>query len=387
MVSDSEGGLGRSRFEELQSHAALLCRRAFSEHPFAAEARDRLERLRIWLVTLLKPLVRNPVFERLVTVLILVNAATLGMETSATLRANFGVLLTVVDHLILAVFVFELAARMLVFGTRFWRDPWSIFDFLVVAVTFLPASDNISVLRALRIVRALRLVSAIPAMRRVVNGLLIAIPGMSSIVVLLLLIFYVFSVMATNMFADTLPERFGTIGDSLLTLFQVMSLDGWTSEVARPVMAVHPWSWIFFLIFILITSFTVLNLFIGIIVDGMQQQHIETKESGDLVQASRFGMLKTQFSVSLPKGPDAKGGLLKPDASGLAVGSLAVRQASATVSLPAELLAGTGPAITPASGIPELTSERLDRLLDEVKALCAEVRALRQAQDDSGTAS
>lgn len=378
MVSDSEQIAGRSRKEVLRAYAAGLQQRAVELKPLADRANSWRERTRVWLAAYLKPLVRNPIFERIVTALILVNAVTLGMETSPSITAEIGGLLTALDHVILAVFVFELVARMIVFGTRFWRDPWSVFDFLVVAVTLMPATDNLSVLRALRIVRALRLVSAIPSMRRVVNGLLIAIPGMSSIVVLLMLIFYVFAVMGTNMFADSLPERFGTIGSSLLTLFQVMSLDGWTGEVARPIMALHPWSWIFFLVFILITSFTVLNLFIGIIVDGMQQQHAETKANSDLVNAGRFGKLKTQFSVSLPKGFGDKSATLEPQA--------AARQIDADALKPGETaslgLAGlraaaeSGAKLRDAQGA-VLPDPRIDLLLDEIKALREEVRALK----------
>jgi voltage-gated sodium channel len=371
MVSDSDSTVTRSGEGSLRGFATagvgLL-------KPFAARGNAWRELVRVRLAAHLKPLVRNPTFDRVVTVLILVNAVTLGMETSPSLTARMGGLLTLIDHVILAVFVFELIARMIVFGTRFWRDPWSVFDFIVVSVTFLPASDNISVLRALRIIRALRLVSAIPSMRRVVNGLLIAIPGMSSIVVLLLLIFYVFSVMATNMFADTLPERFGTIGDSLLTLFQVMSLDGWTGEIARPVMAVHPWAWVFFLVFILITSFTVLNLFIGIIVDGMQQQHVEAKASSDLLTAGRFGKLKTQFSVSLPKGPGEKTGALPPESHIAGVDAAALKAGRETTMPLAGLRAATMGA--PAAAEPARPDPRIDLLLEEIKALREEVQAL-----------
>lgn len=368
MVTESESGSHPRVLDRLLGTAAAIKARAIELRPFADDANAWRRGAANWLAARLKPLVRNPTFERLVTGLILVNAVTLGMETSPTITAHVGGLLSVLDHVILAVFVFELAARMIVFGTRFWRDPWSIFDFLVVAVTLLPASDNLSVLRALRIVRALRLVSAIPSMRRVVNGLLIAIPGMSSIVVLLLLIFYVFAVMATNMFSDTLPDRFGTIGASLLSLFQVMSLDGWTSEVARPVMAEHPYAWIFFVVFILITSFTVLNLFIGIIVDGMQQQHIEAKAQSDLVTAGRFGKLKTQLSVSLPKGFGDKTATLLPQP---VVGEA---DAAALAVTPSAGLADLENAAEPP---PSPTDPRLDVLIGEIRALRAEVRALK----------
>ncbi len=395
MVSDSEQLSGRSRKEALQAYAAGLRQRAADMKPLAANLKSRTaelkplaakvhdwrERWRLKLVALLKPLLRNTIFDRFITALILVNAVTLGMETSDAIMTRFGGLLGLIDHLILTVFVLELGARMTVFGTRFWKDPWSVFDFLVVAVTFLPASDNISVLRALRIIRALRLVSAVPSMRRVVNGLLAAIPGMTSIVVLLLLIFYVFSVMATNMFAGTLPDRFGTLGDSLLTLFQVMSLDGWTSEVARPIMSVHPWSWVFFLIFILITSFTVLNLFIGIIVDGMQQQHEETRSNKDLLFASRFGKLKN-ISVKLGAGGEGDSGATPPAGKAAEASAAADTSALKAAAKPANPFAALRDAVAkPARACAEAAAAhhdpRLDQLLDEIRALREEVRGLK----------
>jgi voltage-gated sodium channel len=383
MVSDSQSGSSRRRIETLLARAAGLRQRAADLKPYLDQVNNRRERIRARLVARLKPILRNTAFDRFITALILVNAVTLGMETSEAIMSRFGGLLDFVDHVILAVFVLELSARMLVFGARFWRDPWSVFDFLVVAVTFLPASDNISVLRALRIIRALRLVSAVPSMRRVVNGLLAAIPGMTSIVVLLLLIFYVFSVMATNMFATTLPDRFGSIGDSLLTLFQVMSLDGWTAEVARPVMAVHPWSWVFFLVFILITSFTVLNLFIGIIVDGMQQQHEETRSNKDLLFASRFGKLK---SISVKLGPETDAprsghGLSPRDNAGIADPSASKSETTPANPL-AALRAAVAMPVAAARSAPGDDDPRLDLLIDEIKALREEVRALKTMQSD-----
>lgn len=401
MVSDSEEILGRSRREAMQAYAAGLRQRAADLKPLAAglksraaelepyakQARDWRERWRLKLVAILKPLLRNTIFDRFITALILVNAVTLGMETSEAIMSRFGGLLGLIDHAILTVFVLELGARMIVFGTRFWKDPWSIFDFLVVSVTFLPASDNISVLRALRIIRALRLVSAVPSMRRVVNGLLAAIPGMTSIVVLLLLIFYVFSVMATNMFAGTLPERFGTLGDSLLTLFQVMSLDGWTSEVARPIMSVHPWSWVFFLVFILITSFTVLNLFIGIIVDGMQQQHEETRSNKDLLFASRFGKLKG-ISVKLGAGSEGDTSAAAPAAKAAGATATADPSALKAETKPANPFAALRDAVEKPARAAEAAAAhhdpRLDQLLDEIKALREEVRGLKRNQTVDG---
>lgn len=229
-------------------------------------------------------LVRHPWFERFIIAVIVVNAITLGLETSKTVMARFGDVLHFADRVMLAIFVAEIAARMIVFKGKFWRDPWSLFDLTVVAVTLIPATGNLSVLRALRILRALRLISAIPSVRRVVASLLSAVPAMGSIILLLLLINYIFAVLTTKLYGDAFPEMFGTIGASLYTLFQIMTLEGWSGDVVRPVMAKFPYAWIVFLPYIVVVTFAVLNLFIGIVVDAMQQQSKEVRE--DVIEAS-----------------------------------------------------------------------------------------------------
>jgi len=218
----------------------------------------------------LRLLLEHRATQKVIVLLIVLNAITLGLETSATAMELAGGLLETLDRIILSVFVIELSIKILLYGRQFPRDPWNIFDFLVVGIALMPATGHLSVFRALRILRVLRLISAVPSMRRVVNALLNALPGMGSIVALLSLIYYVFSVMATKLFGASFPEWFGTIGTSAYTLFQVMTLDSWSSGVVRSIMELYPLAWLFFVPFILTTSFTVLNLFIGIIVDAMQ---------------------------------------------------------------------------------------------------------------------
>jgi voltage-gated sodium channel len=209
-------------------------------------------------------------FERTIMSVIIVNAVILGLETSVTVMATFGDLLVLVDHIILGIFVVELMARIYVHRLAFFRDPWSIFDFVVVAISLVPATETFSVLRALRVLRVLRLITAVPALKRVVSGLLEALPGMGSIVLLIGLLYYVFAVMATKLYGAENPALFGTLGDSLFTLFTVMTLEGWVEGVAKPVMEKHPQAWAFFIIFIVVTTFMVLNLFIGVVVNAMQ---------------------------------------------------------------------------------------------------------------------
>jgi voltage-gated sodium channel len=227
-------------------------------------------------------LVEDKRFTRTITVLILLNAALLGLETVPSVMAAWGELILAADRVILAVFVVEIALRMAAHGRRFWTDPWSLFDVAVVGVALFPANGSLSVLRALRILRVLRLVSVVPRLRRVVETLMRSLPGMGSIALLLAMLFYVFAVMATKLFGAGFPDWFGSIGQSMYSLFQIMTLESWSMGIVRPVMEVHPFAWAFFVPFILIVSFAVLNLFIAVVVDSMQQVHKE--EADELIR-------------------------------------------------------------------------------------------------------
>jgi voltage-gated sodium channel len=190
------------------------------------------------------------------------------------------------------VFVVELALKVAVYRGSFLRDPWRVFDLVVVGIALMPATGNLSVLRALRILRVLRLVSIVPSLRRVVGGLIAALPGMGSIMLLLSLVYYVFSVMATKLFGAAFPDWFGTIGASAYSLFQIMTLESWSMGIVRPVMEVFPWAWLFFIPFIVCTTFTVLNLFIGIIVSAMQAEHeAEATAERSALQAEQEAIL------------------------------------------------------------------------------------------------
>ena len=218
-----------------------------------------------------------------ITLLIVINAIILGLETVPLAMERYGAFLLAVDNFILGVFVIEILLRIYAHRLSFFRDPWSLFDFTVVAIALVPASGPLAVLRALRILRVLRLLTLVPSMRRVVGALLGSIPGLSSIALVLLLIYYVFAVIATKLFGDHFPQWFGSIGESLYSLFQIMTLESWSMGIVRPVMVEHPYAWIFFIIFILIATFTMLNLFIAIIVNAMQtfteEENRERKEA------------------------------------------------------------------------------------------------------------
>jgi voltage-gated sodium channel len=227
----------------------------------------------------LRTIVEDPRTERVIMTLIIINAITLGLQTSkAVMSSGWGPFLELFDDIIVGIFVVEVTARIIVHRTAFFRDPWSVFDFVVVAISMVPASQTFTVLRALRILRALRLISAVPTLKAVVAGLLAALPGMGSIVLLIMLIYYVFAVIAVKLYGTAFPELFGTLGKSFFTLFTVMTLEGWVDGVVKPIMEKFPRAWIFFVIFIIVTTFMVLNLFIGVVVNAMQKEHAKAEK-------------------------------------------------------------------------------------------------------------
>jgi voltage-gated sodium channel len=243
-----------------------------------AGLRQRLDR---WLES-------APVHNSLIA-LILINAVILGLETSPSLMTDWGRWLSAADRAILGVFVVEIALRLYVNRLAYFRDPWNVFDFVVVAIALVPASGPLAVLRALRILRVLRLITLVPSMKRVVGGLLSALPGLTSVMGIICIIFYVAAVIATKLFAADFPALFGDLGKSAFTLFQVMTLEGWAMEVVRPVMAIYPLSWIFFLIFILASTFTLLNLFIAVIVNAINQEGAADRTDPTATEIARLG--------------------------------------------------------------------------------------------------
>lgn len=210
--------------------------------------------------------------------LIVLNAITLGLETSATVTRVAGPWLDAIEAMVLAVFVIELLVKLFAWGPRFFRSGWNVFDLAIVGVALAPASGPLSILRSLRILRVLRLLSTVRRLRMLIEALITAIPSIGWIAFLLGLVFYIFGVMGTELFGETFPEWFGSLGASMYTLFQVMTLESWSMGIARPVMAEHAFAWLYFVSFILVTAFTILNLFIGIIVNTMQSAHWEEQD-------------------------------------------------------------------------------------------------------------
>jgi len=229
------------------------------------------------LLSWLRKVIEDPRTDRVIMALIVFNAITLGIETSERAMTQYGTLLSLLDRLVIGIFVVEILTRLVVQRLAFFKDGWNIFDAFVVGIALAPATSAFSVLRAFRVLRVLRLITAVPALQRVVGGLIKALPGMGSILLLIALIFYVCAVMAVNLYGREYPDLFGTLGASLYTLFTIMTLEGWVESVVNPIMEEYPNAWLFFIPFIIVTTFMVLNLFIGIIVNAMQEEHAKTE--------------------------------------------------------------------------------------------------------------
>ena len=254
----------------------------------------------------LRVLLERPATRNFIVGVIIFNAILLGMETSDPIMAVAGPLILALDTACLAVFVIEIGAKLVAYGRGFFRSGWNIFDILIVGIALVPAGEGVSVLRALRILRVLRVISAAPRLRRVVEGFVNALPGMGSVFLLMALIFYIGSVIATKLFGAAFPDWFGDLGLSAYSLFQIMTLESWSMGIVRPVMEVYPYAWMFFVPFIMVTTFAVVNLLVGLIVNSMQDAHAE--ESNAATDAYRDEVMERLRAIETRLGGDGKSG-------------------------------------------------------------------------------
>ena len=262
----------------------------------------------------LKQFIEHDTVQRVLLALILINAGILGMETMPGVMAAIGSYLLALDKAILAVFVVEIAIRLFVHRLAFFKDGWSVFDFIVVGIALVPASGPFAVLRALRVLRVLRVLTFVPSMRKIVGALIKSLNGMLSIAMVLGLVYYVAAVMVTKLFGEAFPDWFGSLGASLYTLFQVMTLESWSMGIARPVMAQFPYAWAFFVPFILIATFTMLNLFIAVIVNAVQSMHGEEHKVEHDADVATQQQLLTQMQQLQQELAQLRAALKKPTA-------------------------------------------------------------------------
>ena len=220
----------------------------------------------------LRTFIENKIVVNFILAVILFNSIVLGLMTYPKLMSHFGNLMHLSCFVCVLIFTVEIGIKLVVYGKNFFKDGWNNFDFILVAISWIPTGGVFSSFRAFRVLRALRalrLVTRLQKLRLIVQAIIESIPNVSWASVLLILIFYIFAIMGTTMYAQSFPDYFGTIGKSMFTLFQIMSLDDWATELARPIAQIHPYSWVYFISFILTSSFVVMNVIVGVIVNAI----------------------------------------------------------------------------------------------------------------------
>lgn len=243
----------------------------------------------------IKNLVESSSFQNFIVAIIILNGITMGLETSKSFMLAFSEMIFLFDKLVITIFTIEIMMRIYVHRASFFKDGWSLFDFFIVAISLVPSSAGFEILRILRVLRLFRLITVVPQMRKIVLALVSVIPGMISIAGLLVLFFYIFAIMSVHLFGNSFPQWFGTLGESFYTLFQIMTLESWSMGIVRPIMEVHPYAWVFFVPFIFVVTFIMINLIIAIVVDAMNE--IKDLDNSALIEEIHTSEDTTQIEM------------------------------------------------------------------------------------------
>ena len=237
------------------------------------------------LLPYVQRIARAPAFEYSIIALILFNALILGLQTSPALVAQYGDLLDLGHDVVLAAFIVEALLKMIALAPRSYRyflDGWNVFDFLIIVFSLVPATGGLAMLaRLARLMRVLRLISAIQDLRLITAALLRSIPGVGNVVMLMSVIVYIYAIVGHQLFSEHDPENWHNLGVSVLTLFQIITLEGW-NEVMRTAMRLNPLAWIYFVSFVILCTFVVINMFIAIIINNLEDAKLEQMPSRDL---------------------------------------------------------------------------------------------------------
>ncbi|MBO4735452.1 MAG: ion transporter [Paludibacteraceae bacterium] len=210
----------------------------------------------------------SKIFKNTIVLIILINSIVLGLITSDAIYAKFGKILEFILSTCVAIFTVEIILRIIAKGWRFFLNGWNIFDFVLVSIALMPETGAAITFRVFRVMRALRMVSSFKKLRHIVSAILVSAPHVFWAAVLLMIIFYIFGIMGQNLFHEEFPQWFGTLGETVYTLFQVTTLESWSMGIARPVMKVFPWAWCYFVPFVMISSYIVLNVVVGVVVNA-----------------------------------------------------------------------------------------------------------------------
>lgn len=219
-------------------------------------------------------IIKSSWFQNFILLIIIINCVIMGLETSNALMSHIGVLLNIADHICLGIFVLEITLKLIVYKRSFWHNRWDIFDFFIILISIisvLPAFSSFRIFRILRIVRNLKLIINTKPFQAIVAAIYKSLPGISWTTGLLIIIFYIYALIGTSLFGLKFDAWFGSLGKSLYTLFQVMTMESWSMGISRPVMQEYPFAWLYFISFILVSSFFIMNVIVGIVVNAVSE--------------------------------------------------------------------------------------------------------------------
>ncbi len=211
-----------------------------------------------------KKLVEGKNFDFLIMSLICMDAVILGLMTSDAMNRFFEGGLFILDRLFMAIFIIEMIMKIFAFGKKFFKSGWNVFDFVVIAISSVPFASWFIIFRTFRLFRLLRYVNKFTRLKQMINTFLALLPNFMAMLLVMAVFFYVFAIMAVCLFGDVFIE-FSDLGSSLFALLQVVTLDGWASNIARPVMAVFPHSWLFFVSFVFISFLITVSFLMSVV--------------------------------------------------------------------------------------------------------------------------
>lgn len=251
------------------------------------------------MIKQIKKLTESSLFQRFIIVIILLNAFVIGAETYPEMEAKYGILLHNIDRFCLWVFVSEIILKLIACGKRpqdFFKDGWNLFDFIIVSATFIPGLQNqTTILRLVRLLRVLRLLSAMPGLQIMITALFNSIPRIGQMALLSSLLFYIYAVIGQTLFSEHAPEHWQTLHISLLSLFRILTLEDWT-DLMYVGMELYPWSWVYFVSFVLLATFVIFNMLIGIVLGSMEDARDEVMRERN--KGSEQGRLDNQLKAA-----------------------------------------------------------------------------------------
>lgn len=244
----------------------------------------------------IEKIVKSTYFYKFVLTSIILNAIIIGIDLSLPKGNSYHGTLFFYDKVFSYLFLIELVLRVFTYRFSFFKSGWNIFDFIIiVSSSLILESEVFFVFRAFRIIEVLRLISIIPKMRMVSQALFKTLPSMIGICILLFNLYYIYAIIVTYLYGDEFPQWFGSIGESFYTLFQIMTFESWSMGIVRPVMEIHPQAWIIFVSFLLIASYIILNIAIGVIVDCVGEIRVKEEKDEEVILLEKMNSLEKEI--------------------------------------------------------------------------------------------